>query len=112
MQPDAISQLQITEEDVQESAPRVRALLIARYEALWQPVRVRLDQDAGGEVPIDPRLLELGLRINKEIGLLYRLYRAPAASAEEEPEPLGAGVDRAAAIEAGLQELEQRHTKQ
>lgn len=98
--------LQITEEDLQASAPSVRALLIARYEALWKPVKVRLDQDAGGEIPIDPRLLEIGMRINKEIGLLYRLYRPPTLKPEDEEEELAVGRDTAAAIEASLQEVE------
>lgn len=103
--------LQITEDDLLASAPSVRALLIARYEALWKPVKVRLDQDAGGEIPIDPRLLELGLRINKEIGLLYRLYRPPLTKPEDEEEDMIVGRDTAAAIEASLQEVELKYAQ-
>lgn len=108
MQPEAVGPLQITDDDIDEARPRVRALLIARFEALWQPVRVRLSQDSDGQIPIDPRLLEIGIRINKELGLLYRMYRPPAPRAEDDEEE-GAGIiDRAAEVDRQLLELENK----
>lgn len=113
MQPDAQppAVLQITEEDVQESAPRVRALLVARLESMWEPVRVTLLRDADAQ-PIDPRMLEIGLRICKELGLHYRLYRPPVVKADDEDDPLGPGVDRASLIEDQLQEIEAKMRSQ
>lgn len=111
-QPAALGPLQITEEDVQESAPRVRALLVARLESMWEPVRVTLLRDADAERPIDPRMLEIGLRICKELGLHYRLYRPPVTKVEEDDDPLGPGVDRAALIEDQLQEIENKMRSQ
>ena len=108
MQPGAMGPQQITEEDVAASAPRVRALLVARLEAMWEPVRVRLEQDKDGEFPMDPRLLEIGLRIVKEEAMHYRLFRPPAAEREDDEPVLGAGVDRAALLESKLVEVESR----
>lgn len=107
----ALAVLQITDDDLVESAPRVRALQIARLEAMWKPVKVRLQQDETGAMPIDPRLLEIGLRIVKEESLLYRLYKPPVASTEEADE-LPAGFDRAAELERQLVEIEQRRASQ
>lgn len=98
---------QITEADLAESGPRVRALMVARLEALWAPVNARLQLDGAGEQPIDPRLLEIGLRIVKEEALIYRLARPPAVAEEEADEP-GAGVDRAAMVELKLQAIEEK----
>lgn len=109
--PGVLGPLQITEADLVESAPRVRALMVARLEALWAPVNARLQLDGGGEQPIDPRLLEIGLRIVKEEALIYRLGRAPAANEEEEQDP-APGVDRAAMIEGKLQEIENKLREQ
>ena len=104
---DAVGMPQITETDLVASAPRVRALMVARLEALWAPVNARLQLDGGGEQPIDPRLLEIGLRIVKEEALIYRLGRVPSTVEEEDGDP-APGVDRAAMIDAKLQEIENK----
>lgn len=100
--------LQITEEDVVASGPRVRALLVSRLEALYEPVRVRLEQDKQGLQPIDPRMLEIGLRVLKDEAQLYRLTRPPMTAPQDEVEELGAGVDRRALVESHLAEIEQK----
>jgi hypothetical protein len=103
---------QITEEDLASSGPGVRALVISRLEAMWEPIRLRLHADKEEGMPLDPRLLEIGIRICKELAMHYRLYRPPATKPDDEEEVLGAGVDRAALIEGQLTELEQRHQGQ
>lgn len=100
--------LQITEQDVVESGPRVRALLVSRYEAAWDPIKDHLSQVKDGLMPPDARLLEIGLRILKDEAQLYRLTRAPVAQEQEEQEDLGAGVDRRALVESHLAEIEQK----
>lgn len=103
-----LAPLQITEADLAESAPRVRALLVARCEALWAPVNARLQQDAGGEFPIDPRLLEIGLRIVKEEAGIYRLGRTPQTTGEDEEREPAIGSEQVAAIEAHLDDIERK----
>lgn len=100
----ALGPLEITEADLEDSRPRVRALLVARLEQMWEPIRVRLQQDAAGALPADPRFLELGVRICKELALHYRMYKPPPPT-EAEEEQVGAGIDRAALINAQLEEL-------
>jgi len=103
-----LARLEITEADLAESGPRVRALQVARLEQIWSAVNARLQMDAGGEAPIDPRLLEIGLRVIKEESLIYRLGRAPVASGEDEEEGDRVGLDKVAAIENTLAEIEAR----
>jgi hypothetical protein len=110
--PGAVGPFEITDADLTESAPRVRALVVARLEQVWTVVQARLNLDSGGEAPIDPRLLEIGLRTTKELSTLYRLNRAPAQTEEEEELEQGAGVDRAALIESKLAEIENKMRKQ
>lgn len=105
--PAQLGPLEITEEDVEASSPRVRALLVARLEAMWEPVRASLLTGDDGRPP-DPRMLEIGLRICRELGQHYRLFRAPVAKPEEEEEQLGAGVDRGSLIENQLKEIEDK----
>lgn len=105
--PNAIGPMQITEEDLASSAPTVRALLVARLEQLWSAVHVHLLRDGDG-APVDPRMLEIGLRIVKEESLLYRLQRPPALSLDEDDDIVGGGVDRRAVVAASLDALEQK----
>lgn len=111
MEEAALAQLQITDEDMLASRSAVRALQIARLESMWEPVRVRLQQDEQG-APIDPRLLEIGLRIVKEEAMIYGLYRPAPPKQEDEDEQLGAGVDRAAEIARQLDAIEARRNQQ
>jgi hypothetical protein len=106
MQPNAVGPLEISEDDVTASAPRVRALIISRLEVQYELVNFRINQDKEQGVPVDPRMLEIGLRICKELALHYRLYKAPVKVADEEDDLPGQVVDRAAAVESTLLELE------
>jgi hypothetical protein len=101
---------EISEDDIAANQGRVRALLIQRYEQLYGRVKVRVDEDerqAEGSRPMDPRFLELGVRILKEISGLYRLGRQVVLP-EDEPDPEVAAVDRRTLVEAQLTELESK----
>lgn len=105
MQPDPPALPQITDEDLASSKAAVRALVVARLEQLWRPINDHLKEVR--DFPPDPRLLEIGLRITKDLSLMYHLQRAPAAAAEEEEaDEIGGGVDRRALVEQTLAELE------
>lgn len=110
MEPDAgaLQPLQITDEDVNAARPAVRALWMARLEAMWEPVKLRLQMDAEGAMPMDPRMLEIGLRIAKTELDLYGMFRAVAPKPEEEDELPGEGVDRRAMVEQHLAAIEQK----
>lgn len=96
---------EITEEQLAEAAPKVRALQIQRYERLYGRVDERVAEDERGDRPIDPRFLELGIRILKEEYLLYRLGKAPAV-VEEDDDNGTEGVDRMQMVLRQLEELE------
>jgi hypothetical protein len=101
---------EIGEDQLEEAKPRVRAQTIRRYEELYARVQERVREDEAGERPLDPRFLELGIRILKEEAALYRLGRiAPAV--EEEDDQM-AGVDRAQVVAEQLAELEARRKDQ
>jgi hypothetical protein len=100
---------EITDDQLIENAPRVRALLIQRYEEIWDRVEARIIVDRGGDRPLDPRFLEIGLRALKEESLLYRLNRAvPVAEEEEE---ISGGTDRVELVLKQLAEVEARINK-
>lgn len=111
VQPDALGPFEITDADVESSKPRVRALIVGRLEALQKPVNQHLALVEEGVDRADPRILELGLRLAKELALQYRLGRMPTVTEDDTEDP-GAGVDRAAVIEARLKELEAKHKGQ
>lgn len=109
-QPAAIGPPRITDEDLANSAPTVRALLVGRLEEMWRPIATHLADAQAGVTPADPRLLEIGLRIVKEESTLYRLARPPALNDEPDEGIEGVGVDRRSLIEAQLVEIEKKQT--
>ena len=100
--------LEVSEEQLVEAQPRVRALQIQRYEEIWDRIQERIGEDKDGTRPIDPRFLELGIRVLKEEAGLYRLGRV-AAAAEEEADDQLTGVDRRDLIEDRLKEIEAKN---
>lgn len=102
----------ITDEDLVSSAPAVRALMVSRLEQLYGPVERALEQDKLGLMPVDPRLLEIGLRVIKEESLIYKIHKPPILTQEDDQLELGEGVDRRALAEERLQEIEARLKKQ
>jgi hypothetical protein len=98
---------EITEDNLVEAQPRVRAEQILRYEQMFRVVQGRIQDDEDGTHPLDPRFLELGIRILKEEAGIYRLGKVLVA-VEEEEDPTLQGIDRRATVEAKLQELEDK----
>lgn len=96
---------EITEEDLAQAQPKVRALAIQRLEEYHSYVKKRVDEADAGMVAHDPRWVEIGIRILKEEAGLYRLAK-PAPALEEEEDPEIVGVNRLALINAQLDELE------
>lgn len=105
---------EISEEQLDESKAAVRYQQIMRYEKMYRIVDSRLDDDqADGDQfrPLDPRFLELGIRILKEEAALYRLGK-PTTTVEEDDDPSLAGVDRGAVVLAQLEDLEAKRRAQ
>ena len=98
---------EISEEQLQQDGPRVRALAIQRLELIWQVVEKRIRDDLDGTRPADPRHLEIGLRAVKDETLLYRLSRTPPPVEEEEDLEIQA-VDRSALVLTYLESVEAR----
>lgn len=94
----------IGEDELYKAAPSVRALIVKRYESLYAEVEDYREQVKSAGRPADPRYLEIGVRILKELGQMYRLGRPPAA-AEDDDDP-NAGVDPGKLVLARLEELE------
>jgi hypothetical protein len=98
---------QITDDHIVADGPRVRALVIHRYELLWQACAPHLDA-AGmaerGERP-DPRMVQIGFTVTRELARQYRLDKASVPIDEDSVE----GADEArtrAMVTAALDELE------
>ena len=101
---------EISEDDLQEARPRVLAQTVGRYEDLYRVIKAHVTEAQEGERPLDPRYLEIGIRILKEESLLYRLGRPAPAAAEDED--LSRVVDPAQQVLAQLEELEARVREQ
>jgi len=96
----------ISEDDLAAAQPGVRALVVRRYEKVWAIVEGHVSgaQDSGRGA--DPRVLEIGVRVLKELSALYRLSQPPRA-VEEDDSPF-AGLDPAAVVLDQLAEIEER----
>jgi hypothetical protein len=91
----------ITEDDIAASQPQVRALIVERLEAIWAQVEPGLH-----EVEPNVRLLELGVRVCRDLAAHYRLdVKAPATV---EVDPVGAREMLIASVLSDLRELEAR----
>jgi hypothetical protein len=60
----------IGEEELHDSAPLVRALVVQRLELLWRNVEPHVD---GSLSKPDPRFIEAGIRLLDRLNRLYRL---------------------------------------
>lgn len=105
---------EISDEQLEASKAAVRYQQIMRYEKMYRVVDGRLDddldEDADGR-PLDPRFIELGIRILKEEAALYQLGK-PVQQQEEEEDPSIQGVDRGAIVLAQLEDLEAKRRAQ
>lgn len=92
----------ISDEQVASSAPLVRALAVARYEAIWRACEPHIDTDLGKP---DPRFIEAGIRVVDRLVKLYRLESPQPGT----PEPdTGSITDARGLVAAKLEALEAR----
>ena len=98
---------EISEEQLVEDGPRVRALAIQRLELVWSVIEGRIRADLDGTRRVDPRDLEIGLRAVKDETLIYRLAKTPVPVEEEEDLEIQA-VDRVDLVTRYLESVEAR----
>lgn len=98
---------EIGEEQLVESQGRVRALIVARYEEAWQWVKDSKDLAEADGRPLDPRIMEIGLRATKELSLLYRMGK-PLPPAEADEDEAVSVDERLALLADSLLEVEAR----
>lgn len=91
----------IADEQIHESAPLVRALLVERLEQIWTTCEPHITGAAGKP---DPRWAEAGIRVLDRLARLYRLDQPVPGSVAGELEP----VPKADLVLKGLLELENR----
>jgi hypothetical protein len=91
----------IADEQVAESAPLVRALVVERLEKIWRTCEPWITGTAGKP---DPRFVEAGIRVCDRLTRLYRLDD-PVPGSEQ---PDGELIPKAELVLAGLRELEAR----
>ena len=95
---------EITDENLTEAGPRVRALIMSRWEQMWEQVARHMAEADDGARSLDPRMLEIGRGILRAETELYRLQKpAPVAEEEVDEMPL---IDRREVVEARLLEVE------
>jgi hypothetical protein len=95
----------IGEDEVARSQPYVRLQTIQRLEGLWATVQAHVAACQADERPVDPRYLDLGLRVLREEARLYRLDKVVKVAEAEDADRV---VDPAAVVLAQLQQLEAR----
>lgn len=96
---------ELTEDQVREQQAAARGQLLTRLEDLYEKVSGEIDR-GDLEQRLDPRFVELALRIVDREMKLYRLLDAPKAAPEEEPEEQVVSLRNRQQIEQQLRELE------
>jgi hypothetical protein len=97
--------VELTEEQLQEQAPRVRGQLISRFEDMYRIVSAEIER-GDLEQRLDPRFVELAMRILDREMRLYRLTDAPKVAVEEPEEEAVVSLRNRQQIEQQLRELE------
>jgi len=101
----------INEEQVAESAPGVRALVVQRLEMVWRACAPhinpsQLDLEEG--LRRDPRYIEAGIRVLDRLTAIYGLTKPSQHQADPDQ---GSSTDQRAAVARFVEELEQRLPK-
>lgn len=91
----------IRDEEISESSPLVRALVVQRLEQMWTVCEPHVK---GQVARPDPRILELGVRVLDRLIRLYRLDQPVAG----ERDPSAEELDRAAMVLRDLEQIEAR----
>ena len=92
----------IGEEQLHESAPLVRALVVQRLEMMWRACEPHIDASAGKP---DPRFIEAGIRVVDRLTKLYRLDDPARIEQDQEP---GTRISERELVKAQVAELESR----
>lgn len=90
----------IGDEDVNDRAPLVRALVVQRLEMIWRTCEPHINGSGGRP---DPRFVEAGIRVLDRLMRLYRLDVPQAAV-----EGLEAATDGARMLDERMRELRGR----
>lgn len=81
------------EDDVLGMQPVIRAFLTHNFREVIEQLKPQVDGSYG---PVNPRLLELYLTANRDLGKLYRVYDPPKKRTEDGPDDeVKAGILRA-----------------
>lgn len=104
LEPDRLNLPELTEDQVLEQGPAVRAQLIHRLEGLYQ----LCEEELGSTDGRDARWAELQLRALDRVAKLYRLVEAPRAAPEPEAEPAVVRDRTRALVTEQLRQLEAR----
>ncbi len=95
----------ISEEQLSESAARVRYLVAERLERIWAQCEPYMGSEEGKP---DPRFVEAGIRVLDRLSKLYRLDRPVAG---DNPPDSEQRVSLREVVRAQILELEQRMTQ-
>lgn len=95
---------EINEDQLAADQAAVRWAAVSRLEYMYSLVVEQIEAARVDGRPVDPRWAEFGLRVQRELGNIYRLSKAPAAT--EDDDPISGGVDPALAVLEQLNELE------
>lgn len=102
--------ISISDTDLAKDQGRMRALIALRLEALWAGcapfIEARTDPESGIVLKPDPRFLETGLRVLRDLGRLYRVD----APASQDPGAAQVPVSDRVIVARQLQELEDKIT--
>ena len=102
----------IGDEQVAESAPMVRALVVSRLEMIWRACEPHIlpPPPELGELPRrpDPRFVEAGIRVNDRLIALYGLLKPQQGAEEASTAP----EESREQVEAQVRALEERLGRQ
>lgn len=80
------------EDDVLGMQPVIRSFLTHNFREVIEQLKPQVDGSYG---PVNPRLLELYLKANTELGRLYRVYDPPKSRQDDGPgDDVQAGILR------------------
>ena len=105
----------IGDEQVAESAPMVRALVVSRLEMIWRACEPHIlpppvsENDYEPPRKPDPRFVEAGIRVNDRLIALYGLLKTSPGQEKGEDtaqQDVDAAIDRVKALEARLRSQE------
>lgn len=99
----------ITDENVAQDVPFIRALVVQRLEQIWRAcdphIQVQRNPETGLIMRPDPRFIEAGLRCLDKLSLLYRLT-APQMVSTDQYQDTRAGIEESARL--ALEAMEAR----